>query len=85
MVHSLLAQILDGLAYMHGKDIIHRDIKCANVMVDKAGIVHIGDFGLAKVLVSGAGSIDCSDEGSADKPGSASAVGTPHWSTSCKN
>lgn len=41
-------QILCGLSYLHGKNTVHRDIKGANILVDKGGVVKLADFGMAK-------------------------------------
>ncbi|KAK4761817.1 hypothetical protein SAY87_029701 [Trapa incisa] len=41
-------QILCGLKYLHDRNVMHRDIKCANILVDVHGFVKLADFGLAR-------------------------------------
>ena len=49
-IWSTLIQILEGLKYLHKSDIIHRDLKSANIFLTKKGFVKIGDLNVSKII-----------------------------------
>ncbi len=45
---SITTQILEALRFAHRKDVVHRDIKPQNMIVDDEGRVKVTDFGIAR-------------------------------------
>ena len=43
-----LAEIVDGLAYLHSTGVVHRDMKPDNLLIDQRGHLKLTDFGLSK-------------------------------------
>ena len=48
LVRSLTRQTLAGLAYLHDKGVLHRDLKADNILLDVDGTCKISDFGISK-------------------------------------
>ncbi|KAI4325514.1 hypothetical protein MLD38_030902 [Melastoma candidum] len=65
VVRNFTRHILSGLAYLHRKKTVHRDIKGANLLVDASGVVKLADFGMAKHLTGQAADL--------------SLKGSPYW------
>ncbi|XP_050396614.1 testis-specific serine/threonine-protein kinase 4-like [Patella vulgata] len=38
----------DGILYMHGRGIVHRDLKCENLLIDTTNTLRITDFGFSR-------------------------------------
>jgi len=51
---AIVPQICEALQFAHDEGIVHRDIKPENILIDKRGRVKIADFGIAKLLGTGA-------------------------------
>lgn len=62
----ILREVAEAIFWVHKAGIIHRDIKCANVLITEAGGVQLCDFGVSGVI-----------ETRFDKR--STFIGTPHW------
>lgn len=47
LVASYVTKILEGLHYLHGQDVVHCDLKAANILSTKTGNVKLTDFGVS--------------------------------------
>ena len=52
VVRRYTRQILNGLHFLHKNQIVHRDIKGANILVDNTGVVKLADFGASKQIAN---------------------------------
>ncbi|KAH0543610.1 hypothetical protein FGG08_002048 [Glutinoglossum americanum] len=64
LVGLYMSQALHGLLYLHEQGVIHRDIKGANILTTKEGLVKLADFGVATRTTG---------------LHESSVVGTPYW------
>ncbi|SPQ18587.1 1881d186-a123-406b-b26d-b8f7b973f2a5 [Thermothielavioides terrestris] len=48
----IVREVAEAIYWVHKQGIIHRDIKCANVLVTEAGAVQLCDFGVAGIIES---------------------------------
>lgn len=52
VLSRIAADILNALNYLYSIKVIHRDIKPSNILINKAGIIKLCDFGISGYLVN---------------------------------
>jgi len=50
LVKSYMYQLLRGIAYCHSRRVLHRDLKLANLLIDRSGALKLADFGLGRAF-----------------------------------
>ena len=92
LVARYVVKILEGLHYLHTSNIVHCDLKAANILTTKNGNVKLTDFGVSLNLramerergsatVSGMSGVEgrCSSNQSGSGEPHGNVAGTPNW------
>ena len=72
----VILQICRGVSFLHSKNVVHRDLKPDNVLLDSAGRAKLCDFGLSRLMIGDGGN---GEEASQRMMMMTTAVGTPAY------
>eukprot|EP00118_Oscarella_pearsei_P001604 m.7892 g.7892 ORF g.7892 m.7892 type:complete len:888 (+) comp19949_c0_seq1:181-2844(+) len=65
-IQAVARQLLEGLVYLHGNKVIHRDLKAGNILLCPDGTIKLADFGVSAINKK-------------TKQKRDSFIGTPYW------
>uniref|UniRef100_A0A7C9EBT2 Protein kinase domain-containing protein n=1 Tax=Opuntia streptacantha TaxID=393608 RepID=A0A7C9EBT2_OPUST len=60
---SIAVQTADALAYLHESDVIHRDVKTTNILLDENFQVKVADFGLSRLFPNDVSHVSTAPQG----------------------
>ncbi len=72
-IRAWLLEIAKALDFAHRRNVVHRDVKPANILFDESGNAFLADFGLTKIMHGEMG------ENAADETAAGYVVGTPNY------
>lgn len=49
-LNTIFIQLIDAFSYLEQKNIIHRDIREGNILIDESGMIKVIDFGIGKIM-----------------------------------
>ena len=52
-IAAVYADLREGLEYLHGQGVVHRDLKLENVLMDRDGRAVLSDFGVSRIFDEG--------------------------------
>jgi serine/threonine protein kinase len=76
VILKYVKQVLHGLVYLHQCHVIHRDLKCGNLLITTDGVVKLSDFGVSKKFREAVKGVD---KLKSQQTNMQTMIGSPYW------